>query len=96
MKIDAPSAWTASTIGARRMTFARVSTHVIPGDVRPSGKMHDEPCTMSPTPCQRVLDEVDRVALGDVVAVARAFEHRRAVEPVADRRPADRDRRFED
>ena len=43
----------------------------------------------------RVLDEVDRVALGHVVAVARAFEHRRAVEPVADRRAADRDGRVE-
>ena len=42
MKIDAPSAWTASTIGARRITFARVSTHVIPGEVRPSGKMLDD------------------------------------------------------
>ena len=49
--------------------------------------LHDEPDTVA-----RVLDEVDRVARGHVVTVARPFEHRRAVEPVPDRRAADRDR----
>ena len=96
MKIDAPSACTASTIGARRSIFSRVSTHVMPGDVRPSGKMHDEPWMIRPTPWRAFSTKWRGVALGDVVAVARALEHRRAVEPVADRRPADRDRRFED
>ena len=48
--IAAPSAWTASTIGDRRAIFSGVSTHVIPGEVRPSGWMHDEPWMMRPTP----------------------------------------------
>jgi hypothetical protein len=46
----APASCTASTIGARRSTFSRVSTQVIPGEVRPSGQMHDEPWMIRPTP----------------------------------------------
>ena len=46
----APSRWTASTIGASRSIFSFVSTQVMPGDVRPSGLMHDEPWMIRPTP----------------------------------------------
>ena len=46
----APSAWTASIIGAKRRTLSRVSTQLMPGDVRPSAWRHDEPWMISPTP----------------------------------------------
>ena len=49
-----------------------------------------------PTPCTRVLDEVPRVAIAGIVAVARTFEHRRAIQTIANRHPTDAQRRVED
>ena len=48
----APSACTASTIGAIASTRSRVCTNVMPGDVRPSGMTHALPWMISATPAR--------------------------------------------
>ena len=85
-------------LGVHRVDHRREPQHLLARvDARHAGRrppfgedarraLDDEADTVA-----RVLDEVGRVTVGDVVAVARAFEHRRAVEPVADRRAADCD-----
>src|SRR5688500_4191364 len=50
MKIRASWWWTASTIGASASIRSLVSTRVMPGDVRPSGRMQELPWMISPTP----------------------------------------------